>query len=135
MTHARTTRRMQNLNQVSQEIYLPEETTTDATPVVVYTSVTDIPEGRVLEIIANALVVTTDGASASSIQKRGLYRRPAGGNLTLVDSAASSIIGELLPNRADIIFGTSDQRFAISICGRAATTYLWTPRIEVIRNN
>lgn len=135
MTHARTTRRLQNLNQVGQDIFLPEETTTDATPIVVYTSGTDIPENRVLEIIANALVITTDGASASSIQKRGLYRRPTGGNLTLVDSAASSIIGELLPNRADIVFGVTDQRFTISIRGRAGATYLWTPRIEVIRNN
>jgi hypothetical protein len=132
---ARATRRIENTFQVFQELLLPQEITEDATPVVVYTSNIDIPQGRVLEIEVFALVHTTSVDEVSGIRKRGIYARETGESLRLVDDAKSDIIGEIRPQRADVIFGTNGNRFTISVRGRAATTYAWHVRLEVPRNN
>jgi hypothetical protein len=117
------------------EIFLDESTTTDATPVVIYTSTIDIPELRLLEIDARVLVRNTTTSAVATFRKRGLYTRAVGGNLRLVNSARTEFLGEVTASDVDVIYGLNAQRFTVSARGAAGTTYIWTSFLEVLRNN
>lgn len=116
-------------------VLLEEATTTDATPTVIYTSAIDIPELRVLEITVTSLVRTANNSAVASIYKRGMFTRPSGGNLRLVTTEKTDFIGELIASDVDLQFGVAAQRFTISARGKAATTYIWSTHLSVIRNN
>lgn len=124
---------------MSYDRYSQNVQTTNATPVVVYSTI--IPAGSAADITVDFLALRSDYSNASYGNARAVFRRPSAGNVARATgnggalSAALTVIGDFLvmPN-VDIVANTGTQTADVRITGLAATTLNWTFSVNVKRN-